>query len=302
MKTKIVYIAFVFMIITLFSSCTNNSSKAPNYDVSEEKTESYQETKSSTTSNDDEIICEAIAAFLKGDKDACRFAPGLKNDLSETTWPEVYCQIEGDLESPASFKDLVVKVVGPGKYKYECVCPVHDMKFVDYTTISASLSSDGTVIIEDVQWDPDDEQPHEPPLAEMLEKCNWNKTKYGFKVPEFMVERQEEFFDEIPANVAKWDFFDICFSCLPSLGTWAVIEYPGEGMYLTGDIRIKDITYTNSSGSIYSGHTDDGRIWYMKKNLLEGGEVIHANVLALIYPESRQEIIDPLMKIVKNWE
>ena len=65
MKTKIVYIAFVFMIITLFSSCTNNSSKAPNYAVSEEKTESYQETKSSTTSNDDEIICEAIAAFLK---------------------------------------------------------------------------------------------------------------------------------------------------------------------------------------------------------------------------------------------
>lgn len=85
MKTKIVYIAFVFMIITLFSSCTNNSSKAPNYAVSEEKTESYQETKSSTTSNDDEIICEAIAAFLKGDKDACRFAPGLKDDLSETT-------------------------------------------------------------------------------------------------------------------------------------------------------------------------------------------------------------------------
>jgi hypothetical protein len=40
----------------------------------------------------------------------------------------------------------------------------------------------------------------------------------------------------------------------------------------------------------------------MKKNLLEGGEVIHANVLALIYPESRQEIIDALMKIVKNRE
>jgi hypothetical protein len=101
----------------------------------------------------DEVVQNAILKFLKGDKDAVRFTERAKKDLYESTWPEVQCSIEGLLDSPASFKDLTVKKVGPGLYKYEAVCPDHGDKFVDFTTISAYVARDGVVEIEGVKWD-----------------------------------------------------------------------------------------------------------------------------------------------------
>ena len=101
----------------------------------------------------DEIVQNAILKFLKGDKDAVRFTERAQADLVESSWPEVQCSVEGELDSPASFKDLVVKKVGPGLFKYEAVCPTHGDRFVDFTTISAYVARDGVVEIEGVKWD-----------------------------------------------------------------------------------------------------------------------------------------------------
>lgn len=101
----------------------------------------------------DEIVQNAIAKFLKGDKDAVRFTKRAKANLSESTWPEVQCSKEGMLDSPASFKDLIVMKVGPGLYKYECVCPDHGDRYVDCCTMSAHIARDGVVEIEGVKWD-----------------------------------------------------------------------------------------------------------------------------------------------------
>ena len=104
-------------------------------------------------SSDDEIVQNAILNFLKGDKDAVRFTERAKRDLVESSWPEVQCSVEGELDSPASFKDLTVRKVGSGLYKYEAVCPTHGDRFVDFTTISAYVARDGVVEIEGVKWD-----------------------------------------------------------------------------------------------------------------------------------------------------
>lgn len=101
----------------------------------------------------DEIVQNAILKFLKGDKDAVRFAERARQDLYESSWPEAQCSVEGLLDSPASFKDLVVKKVGPGLYKYECTCPTHGDRFVDFTTISAYIAPDEVVVIEGGKWD-----------------------------------------------------------------------------------------------------------------------------------------------------
>ncbi len=101
----------------------------------------------------DEAICNAIALFLKGSNEAVRFSEAAQKDLFESSWPEVQCSVEGLLDSPSSFKDLVVKKVGPGKFKYECVCPDHGDRFVDGCTIAASVAPDGKVTIEHVTWD-----------------------------------------------------------------------------------------------------------------------------------------------------
>lgn len=100
----------------------------------------------------DEIVQNAIAKFLKGDKGAVRFTERAKRDLYESTWPEVCCSVEGMLDSPASFKDLEVKKVGVGLYKYEAVCPTHGDRYIDCCTMSAHVAQDGVVEIDGVKW------------------------------------------------------------------------------------------------------------------------------------------------------
>lgn len=107
----------------------------------------------SSEPSSDEVVQNAIAKFLKGDKDAVRFTERAKKDLYESTWPEVCCSVEGMLDSPASFKDLTVRKVGPGLYKYECTCPTHGDKYIDCCTISAYIARDEVVVIEGVKWD-----------------------------------------------------------------------------------------------------------------------------------------------------
>lgn len=101
----------------------------------------------------DEIVQDAIARFLKGDRTAVRFTERARRNLSESSWPEVQCSVEGTLDSPSSFKNLVVKKVGAGLYKYEAVCPDHGDRYIDFCTLSAYVARDGVVEIEEVTWD-----------------------------------------------------------------------------------------------------------------------------------------------------
>ena len=154
MKQTILLISALFLL----SGCGSKTSHPQNSGESVATTTDSVITTTVTgdTSSEpssDEIIQNAIAKFLKGDKEAVRFTERAKRDLYESTWPEVCCSVEGMLDSPASFKDLVVKKVGPGLYKYECVCPDHGDRFVDFTTISAYIARDGVVEIEAVKWD-----------------------------------------------------------------------------------------------------------------------------------------------------
>lgn len=247
-------------------------------------------------SSDDEVIQNAIAKFLKGDKDAVRFTERARQDLVESSWPEVQCSVEGELDSPASFKDLVVKKVGPGLYKYEAVCPDHGDKFVDFTTISAHIARDG-VEIEEVTWD----DAKEETFADLLNKATWVNTEYGFKFPNCMTPSSEIWLDEVPGTLYRWNYEDVCLVCWPLLGAWAVGEYPEKDSYLTEDVHVKSITYRNGDDSVFSGYASDGRIWYMKKKLTKGGEVIHAKILVLLYPKAMQSDVEKLIEVVKGW-
>ncbi len=144
----------LLVLASLFAGCGSKTNKpeasseesiAPIDPVVSEVTE--------TELNPDDVICNAIADFLKGNKEAVHFTKAAKQDLYESSWPEVQCSVEGLLDSPASFKDLVVKKVGEGKYRYECVCPDHGDRYIDCCTISASVGPEGMVMIEHVVWD-----------------------------------------------------------------------------------------------------------------------------------------------------
>ena len=193
---------------------------------------------------------------------------------------------------------MVVKKVGPGLFKYEAVCPTHGDRFVDFTTISAYVARDGVVEIEGVKWD----DAKEETFGDLLSKATWVNTEYGFKFPNCMTPSSEIWLDEVPGTLYRWNYEDVCLACWPLLGAWAVTDYPDTDAYLTESVHVKSVTYNNGDGTVFSGYTTDGRIWYMKKVLLRGGEVVHAKALVLIYPKSKQSDVEKLIGVVKAWK
>ena len=152
MKQTLLLISVLFLL----SGCGSKTAKPVASDESVAPVDTLVSEVTGDTSSDpssDEVVQNAIRDFLLGDKNAVRFTERAKRDLVESSWPEVQCSVEGELDSPANFKDLTVKKVGPGLYKYEAVCPTHGDKFVDFTTISAYVARDGVVEIGRVQWD-----------------------------------------------------------------------------------------------------------------------------------------------------
>lgn len=251
---------------------------------------------SANDGNTDTKIKTAIRNYLLGNSSAVRLNATAKSDLMESSWPEVQCSVSGDLDSPSRFKNLSIRKVGEGKYKFECTCPVHGDKFVDFTTISASIAPDGVVQIDCVIWD----EAQESSQANGLENSGWTRTKNGFSVPDCMYGGDELFVDEVPASVITWSIDDVTLCYWPGMGAWAVTDYPDREMFVSANTQIKNVTYSSRIG-VYSGYTTDGKIWYMKKHLLEGREVVHADVLVLIYPKEKQDEVIRLIDEVKGW-
>ena len=149
MKQNILLISALFLL----SGCGSKTAKPVASDESVAPIDTFVSDVTPPDPSSDEIVQNAIAKFLKGDKDAVRFTERAKKDLYESSWPEVQCSVEGELDSPASFKDLVVKKVAPSLYKYEAVCPTHGDRYIDFTTISAYIAPDEVVVIDGVKWE-----------------------------------------------------------------------------------------------------------------------------------------------------
>ena len=143
-------------LLALLTACTGKTAKQATVTDDAESVNTTDSVVAVTTTEEptsDEVVCKAIADFLGGNQEAVRFTDHARQDLTESSWPEVQCSVDGNLDSPASFKELTVKKVGPGLYKYEAVCPTHGDRFVDFTTISAYVARDGVGEIEGVKWD-----------------------------------------------------------------------------------------------------------------------------------------------------
>ena len=86
----------------------------------------------------------------------------------------------------------------------------------------------------------------------------------------------------------------------PLIGSGATLDIPSPGYNISETVCIKNVTYSSKHG-IYSGYADDGRIWYMKKIIYNGGEVVSSKLLVLIYPKSMQSEATPFINIIQNW-
>ena len=141
----------------------------------------------------------------------------------------------------------------------------------------------------------------EAQFAAKMDKAKWKKSGLGFTYPNFFVAR-EVFDDDIPTlyNTYSWRKVMLGYC---SLGAWAVVDdnFPNEGQQLINKVKMKKITYYPRGKGVFSGFTNDGRIFDAKCKPTEGGMVTHLEVLALIYPKSYQKSVDVLIKQIASW-
>lgn len=93
----------------------------------------------------EEIIKQELAKYIQRKPSNVTLSPKAKSGLFESTWPEIYCNVEGYLESPTD--DLWVDKIGEGRYRYSCICSCERETYVDNWIIYAICDDDGMVTI-----------------------------------------------------------------------------------------------------------------------------------------------------------
>lgn len=140
-------------------------------------------------------------------------------------------------------------------------------------------------------------------LADQLASAEWTPVDgAGFSYPSFMT-RSERAITDVPATVNTYTWKKLELGYWPLIGSWAVSNdnFPVKGNYLTEDDFVEDITYQAEDKGIFSGHTDDGRIFYLKKKINREGEVNHVGVLVIVYPEENQTDVQRFIEMIKEW-
>ena len=140
-------------------------------------------------------------------------------------------------------------------------------------------------------------------LADQLASAEWTPVDgAGFSYPSFMT-RSERAITDVPATVNTYTWKKLELGYWPLIGSWAVSNdnFPVKGNYLTEDDFVEDVTYKAEEKGIFSGHTDDGRIFYMKKKINRAGEVNHVAVLVIVYPEENQTDVQRFIEMIKEW-
>lgn len=134
-------------------------------------------------------------------------------------------------------------------------------------------------------------------------KADWKMTEYGFKVPNNMVSNDYIWVDDALGEYMSWTNGDVQLLLWPGLPSWSVEEgFPSNDTYLSSNVKVKSITYSNSTKDVFSGYASDGRIWYLKKIFLKGDVTWRTDCLFLLYPKSEQKNVRELIDEVKNWD
>ena len=126
----------------------------------------------------------------------------------------------------------------------------------------------------------------------------WKSTEFGFRCMANMIYK-EIFEDNVPTTFYVYvnAVSELSYSVM---GAWAVMDFPAVEQYIAPGTTIANITYKNVKKHIYSGYASDGRIFYLKTRVLDGGEVVHLAVLCLLYEKNAENDNMPLIEEVRK--
>ncbi len=140
-------------------------------------------------------------------------------------------------------------------------------------------------------------------FSRLMKNVKWQWHPWNFQYPSFMTDAN---FDEQRAideycgilNLHTWGNVELCYWPLRSYA----VAYPDKGTDISPNAKVSIVTYSSKHNDIYSGYTEDGRIFYMKMKVLSGDVIDFASTLVLIYPKEYQPHIEPMIDIVHKWE
>ncbi len=140
-------------------------------------------------------------------------------------------------------------------------------------------------------------------FSRLIKHVEWQWHPWNFQYPSFMTDAN---YDEHRAvdeycgilNLHTWGDVELCYWPLRSYA----VAYPDKGTDITPNAKVSIVTYSSKHKGIYSGYTEDGRIFYMKMKVLPGDVIDFTATLVLIYPKEYQPHIEPLIDIVHQWE
>lgn len=126
----------------------------------------------------------------------------------------------------------------------------------------------------------------------------WKSTEFGFRCMANMIKK--EIFEENVPTIFYVYVNSVSELSYSTMGAWAVMDFPAVEQYIAPGTTIANITYNNVKKHIYSGYASDGRIFYLKTRVLDGGEVNHLAVLCLLYEKNAENDNMPLIEEVKK--
>ena len=126
----------------------------------------------------------------------------------------------------------------------------------------------------------------------------WKSREFGFRCMANMIKK--EIFEENVPTIFYVYVNSVSELSYSTMGAWAVMDFPAVEQYIAPGTTIANITYKNVKKHIYSGYASDGRIFYLKTRVLDGGEVNHLAVLCLLYEKNAENDNMPLIEEVKN--
>lgn len=148
------------------------------------------------------------------------------------------------------------------------------------------------------------EQQESLSIASFMEKLrnDYNTNKVGndsFYIPSFFIETDSLEIESYFFKVFKYEEISIIRGFSFSNALCFDDEFPIAGTQLDNKCRILRITYYSKKG-IFSGHTTDGRIFYLKKRI-NLDDCPHPLFYGIIYPKRYGDAIKIIINHIKDW-
>ena len=97
-----------------------------------------------------------------------------------------------------------------------------------------------------------------------------------------------------------YSYDSVILSSSPRVG-WTAYDFPDDSKTISPGVYMKTFTYNSKKNLIWSGYTNDGRIFYTAMKEYPEGQVKSSCIWSVIYPKEEQNAVEPIIQEIAKW-